>query len=270
MSYRITGKNGRTIGYARNQGIELAGMLVGSIAVIVLAMILVPLFLVGYGVVLSAQGFLIFWDWATAVSLTPFPNLNGVLVITMLGIVGGLLVRYMRVHLVLLVSFTHILSLTIATFMVSFWIIAILVAIGVIAGIPLLAVSWLFSTITPIAILLGIGQQFTLVLSNVIEPVWLIPLVFPTGWLCAKIIGIFDKRELFATTSNLTPTAGLNFLLLAIASWVGMLLLNPYLSTDKSLLPVLGSVLGVALWGAIKGTYKFTIRRDPLNARSKS
>lgn len=70
MRYRISDSSGRTVGYATDQGAEALGI----VLVVGLAIVLLP-------IVLLVVGVMTYWSWATAlVPITPFPNLNGILV----------------------------------------------------------------------------------------------------------------------------------------------------------------------------------------------
>ncbi|GIK76156.1 MAG: hypothetical protein BroJett021_51440 [Chloroflexota bacterium] len=256
MSYRVTDKSGKTVGYVRDQSTELAGMLIGGVALIALSIILIPVIAVGYGLMWGWQAFFIFWLWATNLPLTPFPNLNGVLVIIGIGITGAGLVRYVRIHLVLLLSITHILSLLLGTFLVVCWLAVILIPIGVVITLPLLVIAWLFSTDAPLAVL-----NLPIELFNA-NP-WLLlfaPLLYPVGWLCAKVIGIYDKKGMLVTTDQLSPSVGKSFLLIAILTYLagGILFLTHALP-----LAPFAPVIGAAMWGAGKGFYFFTIQRKP-------
>lgn len=282
MSYRITDKKGRTVGYARDQGAELAAAILGGIVLIGLAIVLVPFVIVGAGLYFSGVAFLIYWEWATQIGITPYPNINGVIVVVITGITGAGLVRYLRIHLVLLAALLHMLQLFIIVLVVLIWIAAVIIPALVLIWLPIAIVNWLFWTGLPLIDYRGFAQDTFFWLARKEFLVWLTPLIFPFGWLCALVLSKFDRRGWIVNQSNVEPKVGRNFVVLGIFTWAGMLIMNSSFhvvlraidyepnSWDSNIMFVATSaLLGMGMMGTIAGIWHHTILRKPLR-RSKT
>jgi hypothetical protein len=255
MSYRITDRKGKTIGYVGDHRLELLVMAIGGTVLLGLAIIIAPLVAIGMGLQLLIPWYLIFWNWATSLPLTPFPNLNGILVIATIGVIGGLLVRYARIHLILLYPLGHIASLVFAVIMAAVSIGIVFLIIRPTIGILLFVIAWLFSSHIPLVVLV----HFDMLRDMLIGVPWLTPVLLPLRWVCFRIIGMFDKRDRFVSSSMLSPTIGFNFVVMAIESWAGMLLAHVFFSMEGISLLAFGAILGATLWGVLNGLYRVSI-----------
>jgi hypothetical protein len=88
--YRIKDRSGRTIGYAENTTDQFLGGVLGGILAVVLFLIIGPIVLTALG---AGWVVVTVWNWGTHLPITPFPNLNGVLIValaaTVLWILGS-------------------------------------------------------------------------------------------------------------------------------------------------------------------------------------
>jgi hypothetical protein len=214
-----------------------------------------------------------FWGWTTSLPLTQSANLNGLLCTAILVLVGAIFIRYTNLLILkfsLLYSifgFYHaILVAAAAQFRVIIWVI---IVVGLILFPPLLATSLLFSASYLIAMPYVLVRQIVLSVSALIEPYWLVPLWFPLGWLCLKIVQIFSNwcDSNFRDTSLRSKRDCCRgdyhiFLLITIISWMGMFLVRLLFDIGGWSLPILGALLGLALWGGCRYVYRILIQRE--------
>ncbi len=135
MSYRISDSSGRTVGYATSQGAEAMGIVLA----LGLAIVLLP-------VVLVVIGVMTYWSWATAiVPITPFPNLNGIVVtLVLVALVAGSVVS---VDWVVRATYRRRLAFLAASGLRGAYSMFAQAALGFVAAtIPLLALRWLFAS----------------------------------------------------------------------------------------------------------------------------
>lgn len=135
MRYRISDSSGRTVGYATDQGAEALGI----VLVVGLAIVLLP-------IVLLLVGVMTYWSWATAlVPITPFPNLNGILVTLALVALASASVASM--DWLVRATYRRRLGFLVASGFNGAYSLFAQVALGLVAAtIPLVALRWLFAS----------------------------------------------------------------------------------------------------------------------------
>jgi len=276
MSFRITNRNGKTIGYARDQSLDLLGVLIVGVVVIVMGIIILPIYVVVVGVQTVLPWYLMFWDWASNLPLTPFPNLNGLIVVAVIGLAGGLLHQYVPLHSLLFYMIGNLFRfVALDIFLGMVKLIVVFVTSGLIMGLvfvlPIFFLTWLFTkTGEP----LFSGSVFSPFLTFVwgidlsaidflFEYTWIISLVFPLifplswvcGWIIVKVAHKYQKTNRIKFNDDyFLPEEGIKRLYTVIASWLGMFLLHANMSGVE--LFVFGTLLGVIIWGGARGTYR--------------
>lgn len=274
MKYRVTNQRGKTIGYVRDQSLDLLGVLIVGVVVVAMGIVILPIYVVIVGVQTVLPWYLMFWDWASNLPLTPFPNLNGMIIITAIGVTGGVIHQFLPLHILLFYAFGNVVRLLVLDVILG--IIGLLITfvgcgliIGLTLGLPISLAFWLFTT-TGGSLWYFLGEG---IFSPVVVPVawvlhfikeyswylWVAPIFFPLSRICGSIaiVSIIKLRRMKIVDKFIFREEAIKSLYTAIASWLGMVILQASIpGLPEVALFVFGTLLGVMIWGGIRGIYR--------------
>lgn len=253
--YRIKDISGRMIGYAQSQSSEIAEGIFGFLLALIAAPIL--LFIIGLFVGLNSL-----WSWATHIWITPFPLINGLIVIAVLSIFAAIAIRILKTGRSDITEIYEPMDREVfnrlginGKLYVCFW--------GAFAGA--------FRSGIVIGSSLFIALMITVLISgydspNIESPSFVFPLAPAIGviWVLLTAIGFMfnDRDDPRRQRSNVATTIYYSVLFWVIAPLIGMIVLNItnnesartfYFTMDGSMLldGAVASVVGGTLMGVL-------------------
>jgi len=287
MPYIIKDPSGKTIGRAVDEGEEIVGMFIGAGLILIVGVILAPIIFAVAVFPLGVSAWQYSWNLATQVPISPFPNLNGVLVIVGIAFIGA----FSRFHRVIVFTVLGGVSLVQHTYLG----LASILVVGLSLLVPVLAIDliifcfqWLFSIDQnqfPVSEFLvhgflnleGLIQEFQ-------QPALLYPFFYPLAWV-VSIIFVFIVGLLGGGLSSTAHKKNLrrilvpgahrgamnHYVLIAVASWTGIVLLKggwPLVElpawSDQGTLFLFGTLLGTFIWSCMYGFYMVFVRKEGL------